>query len=222
MVATVPLFDSVAELEAIVQHAREEQQGSLSVDLMPEQDAQLAKWIGHEEVRKFARFLRVEDVKGVLDAVRTETLKWGLKLEKDGILGEGMSFSKDEQQRAAAIHYTTNVYGSVGNISQHGRHFKQAANVGLQTQDLAKLVKDFGEHLDELNLDARQRKRAELQIATLNAELSGEPDSAIVSQAARSLRNITESAISSLVATAATNPTVWHWIHQTLIALSAM
>jgi hypothetical protein len=70
-------------------------------------------------------------------------------------------------------------------------------------------------HLNELNLDARQRQRAEAQIATLKAELAGDPDFAIVRQAGRTLRNITEGAIGSLLATAA-QPGVWHWIYQQL------
>jgi len=82
-------------------------------------------------------------------------------------------------------------------------------------QELAKLVSDLTAHLDELNLDTRQKQRAEAQIATLKAELTGDPDPAIVCQAGRTLRNITEGAIGSLLATAA-QPGIWHWIHQTL------
>ena len=220
MVSTVRLFDSVAELEGVLQRAGPQQESNLSIGLSPEQDAILARLVGSGPT-KFARFIRLEDVKGALDAVRTEILKWALKLEKDGILGEGVSFSKDEQRKAAAVHYTTNFYGSVGNISQHGRQFSQTASVGIHHQDLTKLVKDLSEHLDDLNLDARQKQRAEAQIATINAELTGEPDSVIVGQAARSLRSITEGAIGNLLATAGTNPSVWHWIHQMLVALSA-
>lgn len=88
-------------------------------------------------------------------------------------------------------------------------------SLGIQPHDLARLVADFTKHVDELNLETRQEQRAEAQIAVLKAELAGNPDSAIVTQAGRTLRNITEGAISSLLATAA-QPSVWHWIHQTL------
>jgi hypothetical protein len=36
----------------------------------------------------------------ILDAVRNAILRWSLKLEEDGIKGEGLSFSKDERQTA--------------------------------------------------------------------------------------------------------------------------
>jgi len=87
--------------------------------------------------------------------------------------------------------------------------------IDIQPHDLARLVTDLTKHLDELNLNGRQKARAEAQISTLKAELAGDPDPAIVRQAGRTLRNITEGAISSLLATAA-QPSVWYWIHQTL------
>ena len=45
-----------------------------------------------------------------------------------------------------------------------------------------------------------------------------DPDPAIVRQAGRTLRNITEGAISGLLA-AAIQPPVWLWIHQAMAAL---
>jgi hypothetical protein len=106
-------------------------------------------------------------------------------------------------------------YGAVGNLAQNSEHFSQTVSMEIQPQGLAKLVSELTAHLDELNLDTRQKQRAEAQIATLKAELAADPDPTIVSQAGRTLRNITEGAIGSLLATAA-QPGVWHWIHQTL------
>jgi|SRR5579862_90194 len=106
-------------------------------------------------------------------------------------------------------------YGPVGNLAQNSEHFTQAAKMGIESQDLALLTREFANHLDELNLDAREKRRVEAQIATLQVELAGDADPAIVKQAGRTLRDITEGAIGSLLATAA-QPGIWHWIHQTL------
>ncbi len=107
-------------------------------------------------------------------------------------------------------------YGPVGNVAQNSEHFNQTASLGIQPQDISRLVTEFTAHLDELNLDTRQKQRAEIQIATLQAELNGDPDPVIVMQAGHTLRNITEGAIGSLLAKAVTNPLVWQWIYQTL------
>jgi hypothetical protein len=83
---------------------------------------------------------------------------------------------------------------------------------------VARLVAEFTTHLDELYLEPRQKQRAEAQITALRAELTGDPDLGIVAQAGRSLRNITEAAVGSLIATAA-QPGVWHWVEQTMSTL---
>ncbi len=55
---------------------------------------------------------------GVVEAVRNAVLEWALKLEKDGILGEGMTFSQAEKGRAGAITYNIeNFSGVLGNVT---------------------------------------------------------------------------------------------------------
>ena len=63
---------------------------------------------------------------GVLDAVRNAILDWTLKLEQDGILGEGMTFSTEEKQTAMNNGPTYNIagnfHGVIGNVSsQHAQ-----------------------------------------------------------------------------------------------------
>jgi hypothetical protein len=106
------------------------------------------------------------------------------------------------------------------NLNDHRISVSQSSNVqigdsntirqslGIQPHDLTRLVTELTEHLDELNLDGRERQRAEVQIAALKVELAGDPDPAMLRQTGRSLRSITEGAIGSLLATAATNPAV--------------
>jgi hypothetical protein len=112
---------------------------------------------------------------------------------------------------------TYNISGVSGpnarvNIHSHD-HSSNAATIGRE--ELTRLVTELTAHLNELNLDARQKQRAEVQIATLQTELAGDPDREIVGQAGCTLRNITEGAIGSLLATAA-QPAVWQFIHQML------
>jgi hypothetical protein len=213
-VATVRLLDTVAEIEALLQRTNREKQGTLSIGFSPEQEHLLRQSSQHGLIRH-TRFIRVEDLKSVLDAVRNEILRWSLKLEAGGILGEGMTFSAAEQKKASAVQYTTHFHGSVGNVAQSSEHFSQTASMGIDAQDLARLVTELTTHLSDLNLDARQQQRAEAQIVTLKAELAGVPDPGIVKQAGRALWNITQGAIGSLLASAA-QPGVWHWIQHTL------
>jgi hypothetical protein len=113
-----------------------------------------------------------------------------------------------------------NFLGTVGNVAQQSHGFRQTASIAIQSEDLTSLVTELTRHIHELGLDPSQQRLAEAQIATLRAQqLADEPDAVIVQQAGRSLRNITEGAIGSLLATA-TQPGVWHTIHRLLTYFS--
>ena len=104
-------------------------------------------------------------------------------------------------------------------IQQGGIDSVQNQTVTYSSQDLAdlyRLVTELTSHLSELPIDAKSRQRAEAQVATLKAQLIDEPDPVIVRQAGRTLRNITEGAIGSLLATAVTQPSVWIWVNEAM------
>ena len=55
----------------------------------------------------------------VIDTVRTTVLEWALKLEAEGIVGQGMTFSEEEKRKAAIsteIHIT-NFQGVLGDVA---------------------------------------------------------------------------------------------------------
>lgn len=116
--------------------------------------------------------------------------------------------------------YNTIHVGTMTNspVQQGGVQSTQSQAVSYGPQDIAdlnRLVAEFTSHLGELQIDAQQRQKAEAQIATLRAQLTDEPDPVVVKQAGRTLRNITEGAIGSLLAAAA-QPTVWVWVHEVM------
>src|SRR5664280_358148 len=148
---------------------------------------------------------------GIVEAVRNRILEFVLRIEAENPdAGEASPNSQPVPMEKLQPLVHNVFYGSVGSVAQNSEHFSQAVSTGIAPQDLARLITDFANHLDELNLDARQKQRAEVQIAALTAELAGEPDPAMVRQAGRTLRNITEGAIGSLLATAV-QPNVWSW-----------
>jgi hypothetical protein len=104
-------------------------------------------------------------------------------------------------------------------VQQAGVHSTQSQTLTYSPDaiaELSHLINEFALHLDELRLDSRQRQKAAAQIATLKAQLSDDPDPVILRQAGHTLRNITEGAIGSLLATAATQPGVWTWVSQAM------
>jgi len=58
------------------------------------------------------------EVHGILDAVRNRILEWSLKLETEGVLGEGMTFSTEEVKRASNVTYNIQEFsGVLGDVS---------------------------------------------------------------------------------------------------------
>jgi hypothetical protein len=54
---------------------------------------------------------------GITESVRNIILKWSLKLEQDGILGDGLTFSNDEKQKASSTTYhIQHLVGVAGNV----------------------------------------------------------------------------------------------------------
>jgi hypothetical protein len=146
----------------------------------------------------------------LISAIKNRILDFVLQIEAENPdAGEAPPNSQPVPNEKLQPLVNNMFYGPVGSVAQNSEYFTQTANIGIQPQDLSRLVTEFTNHLDDLSLAGRQKQRAEAQIAALKAELAGVPDPAIVKQAGRTLRSITEGAIGSLLATAA-QPTVWH------------
>jgi hypothetical protein len=154
----------------------------------------------------------------LIAAVRTRILDFVLKIEeKNPAAGEAppntVPVPTDEVRSLVQNFF----YAAVGAVAQNSPHVSQTVTMNLSDSDLKRLVTDLTAHLKELQLEKQQNARAEAQISIIRAELSDKPDYAVIVQAGRTLRNITEGAIASLLAAAA-QPNVWHWIHQALSA----
>jgi len=93
-----------------------------------------------------------------LEAVRDTCLNWALELEKNGILGEGMAFSKDEKEQAKSVvlNVNANTVGSLSYASDNAQiqNDNRIDVSSLSTEKLAELIaqlKDAAPSLPEEN-----------------------------------------------------------------------
>ncbi|EPY4635146.1 Uncharacterised protein [Klebsiella pneumoniae] len=94
-------------------------------------------------------FFSVGKVHNVIAAVRNRILDWSLELEKKGILGEGLIFTREEKEVAPMTVNNTNIFhGSVNNAGAIG-----AGNTGNISQqnsisvgDIASLERELKSH----------------------------------------------------------------------------
>jgi hypothetical protein len=87
--------------------------GTLRMPLHPELERALQRAGG----RDFQMCLQIQpsSLVRLTDAVRDIVLKWSLKLQEDGVSGEGMTFSKNEIQTVAGHTYNIIINGNVSN-----------------------------------------------------------------------------------------------------------
>lgn len=111
--STIPLAESAAELERLAQSEQ------FVTVLFPANIVNIIRsgFPGYEFLPQL--LVPAIAVQGICDKIRTIILEWSLKLEHEGILGEGMSFSDDEKRKAAAtpnihIENITNFTGHLG------------------------------------------------------------------------------------------------------------
>jgi len=76
--------------------------------------------LSYEELQRTMLYMHVPDVevKRILQAVRDVVLDWAIKLEQEGVLGEGHSFTDDEKEKAARVQIILGDNAVVGAIGQ--------------------------------------------------------------------------------------------------------
>lgn len=182
---------SVAELEQLAPAREKESQ--LHMPLPHSAQRSLSASAGFDT--NFSLFVSPTEIVRILDAVRNTLLNWSLKLEEDGILGEGLSFTEEEKETASGRMYSVNnFYGAVGtaNVQQAGRDAVRVS-VNIDLEALRRLLPQLKESDLELDDDASAELTAE--IATVEAQLqSPRPKRGVVKQAAESIRSILEGA----------------------------
>lgn len=140
----------------------------------------------------------------IVDTARNTVLNWALRLEQDGILGYGMSFTPDERSRAAGHTYNiTNFHGSVtgSQIQQFSPGASQTNRAGLDVADLPALIEQLRLALPELKLDPVKEQDLNADLETLESQLKAtKPKAEILRSALNSVRTVLEGAGSSLVA----------------------
>ncbi|TAJ08597.1 MAG: hypothetical protein EPO68_15645 [Planctomycetota bacterium] len=140
----------------------------------------------------------------ILDAVRTNVLNWALKLEADGILGEGLSFSADERRAASSSAQQVNYfYGGV-----HGSQLQLSSPNSVQTMTapgvdaagLRDLLADLRDRVSAIELSARERAVFDADANTIEVQAaSPAPKPAILVESLRSMRAILEKAAGTAV-----------------------
>ncbi len=201
---TCVIRQSVASLEALLQKKDADHvqfpippQVILDINRMSEWGGQFGTMAVH---------LSQSQIHGLLDAVRNLVLEWALKLEKAGVTGEGMSFNKDEKQRAHSAQTTFNIghIGSmVGNLGVENRSTAITAS-NIKVDQVSKVVEQVSAAKNQLTEAGADGPALEAALAVLREQLGRpSPDPSLVTGALQDLRNALSGAAGSLLASGA-------------------
>lgn len=193
-----PTAQTVAEIEA--QLSRTKPGAQLMMPFPKEGERQLQRDMGVDF--PIGTFIDPSSLDRVLNGVRNTVLNWTLKLESDGILGEGLVFSAEEKAAASAARYAVNNFW--GDAS--GIQIQQFSDSSTQEQvysandlrDLREFLSALHREFDGLPLGGEPKEELKAEMATLEAQQgSPRPKLAIIRQGLSSIRRIRESAVGS-------------------------
>jgi signal recognition particle subunit SEC65 len=107
------IIQPISELTALIQDTNNN--NGLHIILAPEIELLLIRSIGRDVHIKLS--IGSASIQRIVDAVKDIILRWALQLEKDGIVGEGMSFSPQEKAIASNHSYHIFIENFVGDKS---------------------------------------------------------------------------------------------------------
>lgn len=142
------------------------------------------------------------EIVGILDTIRNSVLEWALELEKNGIMGEGMTFSKEEKKAAGQVtnQITYNI-GSMQNsqLMQGSPGALQSLNIGLDLFEIVKLLDKMKDSIGQFGLNSELENELKTEISTIEIQSkSPRPKFNIISESLKSIRSILESAAGSI------------------------
>ncbi len=136
LVCNVPLQVPVGSIVDLLNNERENG-SSLLIPFPNEQKTILMDIQDSNFPLEPVRTIAHNQIAAILDSIRTTILDWALKLESDGIIGDGMAFSEEEKDRAKSSITIENFQGVLGNVSNSS--VNQDLDMSIQTNDFDSL-----------------------------------------------------------------------------------
>jgi hypothetical protein len=189
---------SVSALESLLEQRTAK--SSLSQPVSPEAHSLLNQLSEARFETQFQIFMQYSQIVNILSVVRNIILNWTLKLEEDGILGEGMTFTPQEKRQAEGTTYS-NVNHFYGPVT--GTQFQQGSTNSVQIakqnnydpQAIHGFTQALIKQLPKLGLDKDKQAEVKAEVASIEAQLnSPKPKASILKEGLNSLRTILEGA----------------------------
>ncbi len=195
------IMNSVGEIEKTV--GEDEKAGELTMSFSKSTENALMQATGAPTPPTF--IMTRGQLYGILESVRNAVLAWALDLEKNGVLGEGMTFSAKEKTTTGQTTYNIGTYidkMDQSQIQQDTLNSIQSLSVSqLDLEKIEELIEALGVNIEQIGVDNDRMSELVADVQTIKAQLSGSnPKPSIIRESLRSIRTVLEGAASSVLA----------------------
>jgi hypothetical protein len=152
---TRKLQQKIAEVEKLANHS----DGNLTIPFPDELQLLLQNFF--KQNMEFRLIFQPVTLIGVVEAVRNIVLDWSLTLEKNGIVGDGMSFSGEEKSRAhspAVTYRIDRIDHFTGNMGPISGGIVNVSTVHNAAQWLPPLLKQVEENIGSFGFNKKEEK----------------------------------------------------------------
>lgn len=190
----------IAEIDSILENISENG-NNLQMPFSSEQENIICDAIG--ERLQITMMVPSTSLIRIVDAVRNIILNWALKLEEDGVLGENMTFSDDEKDKAESHTYNVNnFYAEVtgSQIQQSSPDANQTQSFKeFSTTNINSFISSLKEKIDDIKINEDTSQELNAEIATIEIQNSSpKPKNGIIKESLSSIRTILEGATGSV------------------------
>jgi AbiTii len=189
----------IGEIENMVKHA--DANSTLEVPLATQIEHMIRR-AGRLPLKP-TRHITMASAGGIVEQVRNIVLNWTLRLEKDGILGDGMSFSEKEKQSASQTNYNVTI-GQVTTLQLQQGTYRSSQSISqeLDTIGLRDFLRKLQDRINELGLQPQERELLVADAKSIEGQLiSPKPKHTVIDECLKSIKNILEGCAGSLAAT---------------------
>lgn len=195
------IYQPVGEIESLLK--RDDTTPSFEMPFPPNLEISLRKVYDLPVIPSF--FIDRGSCFRILESVRNIILEWTLKLEGNSILGEGMTFSREEKEAASTITYNIkNLFSQISHsqIQQETTCSLQSLfNTEIDMEKLKQLINLIKESVGNLDISEQSKSELTADIDTIQSQiLSSKPKTSIIRECLHSIRNIFEGVAGNILA----------------------
>ena len=186
-------FQGIPDLENLI--GMEEVKRGIHVPLP---DA-YSSFTGHET--KYKLQLSIVQINTIIETVKNIILEWLLKLEEDGIMGDDLTFSNEEKEKAIKNNYTVNYfYGNVTGSQIQQNTINSSQDLSFDFEKLKEIINLLKENVNNISQDNDNKELSHAILAVETELKKDKPKTNIIQELLKTIRNILEGVAGNIIA----------------------